>query len=631
MDLRACFVMLCDNTTQGECLELNLFGTISNMTARLRGIEPGTLGLLLNYEEGHLIGVFEATTAPGWRLEPAAWHNRFPLQFRVRPLADLEIVENAPDLFDRLGIPTYNVRNEPSWKSPSSVIQRGDSAEALLSQFRCIRNLRPTPTEEGASVLPIPEPIPPVVRSSDGRAVVFNVGALDAEIHREFRKYPPREVEGFSREDDEIEITEDFREALNLVSEKRPVIFITGKAGTGKSTLTRLIREASEGKVAVVAPTGIAALLARGESIHSFFRFPPATPNLEAIRRVEGREIYETLDTLIIDEISMVRPDLLDAIDRFLRLNGRDCEQPFGGVQVILVGDLFQLPPVVKPEEESLFTGEPYRSPFFFSAQCLRNVDMAAIDLSKVFRHSDPEFVDLLNAIRSGTDLEDTVDRFNSICRQNTEAGSTVTLCCRNDHAARINREEMDRLPGLAFEFPGHLTGQFDRDALPSPNPLRLKEGAKVMFTRNDPAKRWVNGTLGIVRLLDIGSIEVTIASERGHLNLPVESVTWDAVKYELNRATGRIEAKSKGTYTQFPLIPAWAITIHKCQGQTLDSAVIDLEGGAFAHGQAYVALSRCRTLEKMRLTLDLTVEDIRQDARVHHLYRLISVKGDES
>jgi ATP-dependent DNA helicase PIF1 len=244
---------------------------------------------------------------------------------------------------------------------------------------------------------------------------------------------------------------------------------------------------------------------------------------------------------------------------------------------------------------------------------------MAAIDLSKVFRHTDPEFIEVLNAIRSRTDLEERVDRFNTLCRRTIEGESTVTLCYRNGHAARINREAMDRLPGLPFEYPWPRTGQFDVTALPSPNPLRLKEGAKVMFTRNDPSKRWVNGTLGIIRSLQVGSIEVTILSENGDLNLPVEPVTWDAVKYELDLVSGRIEAKSKGTYTQFPLIPAWAITVHKCQGQSLISAVIDLAGGAFAHGQACVALSRCRSLGKMQLIHDLKVEDFRQGARVLH------------
>jgi len=284
---------------------------------------------------------------------------------------------------------------------------------------------------------------------------------------------------------------------------------------------------------------------------------------------------------------------------------------------------------VVKPEDEALFSGHPYRSPFFFSALSLREVDMAVIDLSTVFRQGEPEFVELLNSVRAGGDLMATVNRFNARCRKATEEGSSVTLCCRNEQARRINREKMALLPGAEFEYSGLLKGEFDADALPSPDPLLLKEGAKVMFTRNDPGKRWVNGTLGVVHSLNTDGIEVSIPSDHGDQSATVERVTWDAMKFELDPTSGRIAAKSKGTYTQFPLMPAWAITIHKCQGQTLDSAVIDLEGGAFAHGQAYVALSRCRSLEKMRLTHDLMVEDVRQDARVHHFYRLISPGED--
>ena len=412
-----------------------------------------------------------------------------------------------------------------------------------------------------------------------------------------------------------IQITEEFDRVGLAVQQGRSPIFVTGTAGTGKSTLVHFLKATVKKRMAVVAPTGIAALNVGGQTIHSFFRFPPRPINLSEIVRLRDRSLFKALELLIVDEVSMVRSDLLDAMERSLRLNAREKDMPFGGVQVLFVGDLFQLPPVVAKSEEAAFIGMNHRSRFFFDARCISAIPPEGIELTRVFRQDDPHFLKLLANLRVGGNLPQVIREFNRLVDpQRPRSDRGVTLTCTNQVANNINDEELRALPGRPVLYEGTVSGTFNlKDAyLPSPPDLHLKAGARVMLTANDPQKRWVNGSAGVVVKLRENTIDVTI--DGGVCTCEVEPFTWEQIAYTFDRKRGVIVAKELGSYTQFPLRLAWAVTIHKAQGLTLEAAHVDLGNGAFDHGQVYVALSRCKSMKNLSLEKPIRLQDIRCD-----------------
>ena len=435
--------------------------------------------------------------------------------------------------------------------------------------------------------------------------------------------------------DEAIEPTEEFKLTLSLLREGAPFILVTGQAGTGKTTCIRWLLSELPGNVVVVAPTGLAALTAGGQTIHSFFGFPPRPIEPSDITVRRNPAIYQKLDLLIIDEISMVSCDLLDAIDRFLRINrgqrdSRKQSEPFGGVQVIALGDLFQLPPVITEAHRRKLAN--YQSVHFFSAKALQKVVPAIVELTQPFRQKDASFLELLRCIRAEDDAELAIDELNRRCfePQFDDASWLVVVPTRN-RAETINATRLADLPGTSRRYKGVIEGQFlsakrgageptpevsDKN-LPSPYELDLKTGARVIFTKNDPNRRWVNGSMGTVTELDTRGVTVDLDGEASRLPLVVAPVKWKKERFVLDPASERIVLKEVGSYTQLPLAPAWAITIHKVQGQTLDRVCVDLHTGAFAAGQTYVALSRCRTVEGLRLRRKISREDVRCDPQV--------------
>lgn len=407
-------------------------------------------------------------------------------------------------------------------------------------------------------------------------------------------------------------------EALQAIRRGDPVVMIAGRAGTGKSTLIRILLESDGGNQVVLAPTGVAAVNVGGQTIHSFFRIPPRLHNFSEIQpRRGGSKLFKNLKRVIIDEISMVRADLLDTVDYALQLNRKD-SRPFGGVQMVLVGDFLQLPPIVRGDEEEILNNMGYDTPFAFSAKCLREIPATSIELVKVHRQDDPEYIRLLGNLRSGHDLEATIHAFNNICLgEHKREASPVILTGTNAVADKYNALGLMQLSGEAMTYEGTISGEFklDKDKLPAPDLLTLKVGARIMMVKNDKAKNWVNGSLGTVTRLAKYRIWVKLDDKTEEYE--VENASWENIRYEWDEALQRIEATVVGSYSQIPVIPAWALTIHKAQGLTLENVRIDLERGAFASGQAYVALSRARSLDGLSFACPLRVSDIIIDHRL--------------
>ncbi len=430
-----------------------------------------------------------------------------------------------------------------------------------------------------------------------------------------------------------IEITPEYEEVLAAIARKDPYIFVSGRAGTGKTTLVNHLRNTIETQMAVVAPTGVAALQVRGVTIHSFFRFPPRLifPE-EDIKKLKDRRLYNKLGLLIIDEISMVRADMVDAIDMFLRVNGPREGRPFGGVQVMFVGDLFQLPPVVRHEEMEVLRSREYEAPYFFHAMVLRGQELTYIELQKIFRQKDVSFTTLLNQIRTNQSLTDALDIINHTCfmPDQTESKDSITLTTTNQRADSINQREMNALDSDEKVYRGKVAGKFNTDErnLPAPLELKLKMGARVMFTANDKAmpRRYMNGTLAKVISMDSETIIVEVEAGRKKNYIEVSGYEWESYQYEYDDKTEQIKPVANGKYEQFPLMLAWAVTIHKSQGKTLEKVRIDLSGGTFAPGQVYVALSRCTTLEGIRLQKPIKALDVRADQLVKDFYRRLGV-----
>ncbi|WP_421789473.1 ATP-dependent DNA helicase [Hyphobacterium sp.] len=403
--------------------------------------------------------------------------------------------------------------------------------------------------------------------------------------------------------------------ALRQLNEGGAHIFLTGRAGTGKTTLLRRFLETQAGQAAVVAPTGVAAMNASGQTIHSFFRLPPRLIEPQDVKRLRHARVLKELETLVIDEISMVRADMMAAIDRSLRMH-RDSAEPFGGVRMIVVGDLAQLPPVVDGEIAQ-YLDEVYGGPFFFNAPGFREAGFLRIELDTVFRQSDPDFIDILAAVREARVSGREAALLNERVTQATgfdASASHVVLTPTNQAAHDINTARLNALPGEMKAYSSRTEGQFDPRLYPTDDPLILKVGARVMMIRNDPSGRWVNGTMGEVAALEDDAVRVRTGADTHR----IEPAAWERYSYTYDAAKKSIDKSVVGAFKQMPLRLSWAMTVHKSQGLTLEKVYIDFSRGMFAHGQAYVALSRARSLEGLRLSRALSPRDLVVDPRIH-------------
>ncbi len=407
-----------------------------------------------------------------------------------------------------------------------------------------------------------------------------------------------------------IKINPEFRKLLDYLENENDHVFLTGRAGTGKSTLLKLFVQSTAHKVVVLAPTGVAALNAGGQTIHSFFRFPPRLLDQSQIKTLRNRKIYEKIDTLIIDEISMVRADMMDNIDYFLRLNRRDV-RPFGGVRLVMIGDLFQIPPVVPRDEAQYLNQSGYESPYFFSSKVfVRDVKFQYMELYEVFRQRHMGFVRLLDQIRDGEADYDLLEELNARVAIEEPPRPYITLTAYNKVAEGINRKRLDEIRQPAMYYTGKIEGRFPEQLTPSPIQLEFKKGAQVMILKNDPELAYVNGSIGVIAELNHDAISVMLKENGEEKTVKIERHEWEINKYEIDKEN-QIKSEKIGSFTQFPLKLSWAITIHKSQGKTFDKIFVDLGRGAFAPGQTYVALSRARALEGVFLKRKLTPNDI--------------------
>ncbi|MFN8339205.1 MAG: AAA family ATPase [Saprospiraceae bacterium] len=423
-----------------------------------------------------------------------------------------------------------------------------------------------------------------------------------------------------------IALTPEFSGILDQLEYTSDHLFVTGRAGTGKSTLLQVFRSTTKKRVVVLAPTGIAALNVRGQTIHSFFGFPPRLLNKNEIEKRKNFKIFQNLDMIIIDEISMVRADMIDNIDWFLRVN-RGINQAFGGVQMIFFGDLFQLPPVVATPFEKQYFQTIYETPYFFSAHIMQDITFKMVELNQIFRQEERSFINLLDNIRlNSLDYEDFMFLNERHLPLPNEKEFYITLCSRNDIANRINDQELKAISMPSISYQATVVGEFNPQLFPTEFHLELKEGAQVMFVKNDINKKYVNGSIGIVHEANPDKIVVRLQNEHEqHENIEVEKQEWEILKYELDtEKQGQITTKVIGTFKQYPIKLAWAITIHKSQGKTFDKVIIDMGQGAFESGQTYVALSRCRTLGGIILKQALKNRDIIVDERISQYYEQI-------
>ncbi|HOX41885.1 MAG TPA: AAA family ATPase [bacterium] len=459
-----------------------------------------------------------------------------------------------------------------------------------------------------------------------------------------------------------IDLNDKFQDALDLLENSTKNIFITGKAGTGKSTLLEHFRLHTKKKMVVLAPTGVAALNVKGQTIHSFFGFrPDITPQkMKRLKPTDKKaKTIKKLEMIIIDEVSMVRADLLDCIDKFMRLNGKDEKKPFGGVQMVFIGDLYQLPPVVTSNEKEIFS-TLYETPYFFSSRVFGSplssggvsgdsrinqqlphlaspepgegiFDLEFIELEKIYRQNDKEFIGLLNAVRDNTITLKQLSALNKRVDPGfTEGrdGFFIYLTPTNAFADAINQKKLTELNGETFVSNGIISGHFELQNLPTAENLEVKVGSQVMMLNNDSFARWVNGSIGQITKIqsitkydedlemNVESTVVDVKLSNGK-SVEVDPFTWEMYNYFFNEKKGYLDSEVVGTFTQYPMKLAWAVTIHKSQGKTFDHVILDIGNGTFAHGQTYVALSRCTSFEGLVLKKPLMKHHIFMDRRV--------------
>lgn len=426
-----------------------------------------------------------------------------------------------------------------------------------------------------------------------------------------------------------FEINQEVKQALLAMEEGRDPLFITGKAGTGKSTLLKEWRARTKKRVAVMAPTGVAALNVRGVTIHSFFGFRPEV-TIEKVKRA-GRDqdfsdLLKKIDTIVIDEVSMVRADLMDCIDVSLRQHTGEKDTPFGGKRLIFIGDPYQLEPVVGSADEQEYIRRHYCSPHFFAAEVLKRCDqLERIELQKIYRQSgqlpqDRRFIELLNAVRINEATAEHLGWLNQRVDRDFEAtGEWITLTTTNKQARMINDAHLTKLPGAPRQYPAQVQGDLLEKDFPADQNLVLKPGAQVMMVNNDNDQRWVNGSIG--RVVKIETVEdgadmITVRLAEGG-DVKVSRYVWEVTKWRYDRDKGEPVTEVIGKFTQYPMRLAWAVTIHKSQGKTFNRVIVDTEGGIFAHGQLYVALSRCRSFDGLVLRTPVHKSDVLVDDRV--------------
>lgn len=408
---------------------------------------------------------------------------------------------------------------------------------------------------------------------------------------------------------------DDSKKTLQLIEDGEPVIYLSGKAGTGKSTFVNLVKNITDKIHVLLAPTGIASLNIGGQTIHSFFRFPPKINSIKDIR-MNYNEIVDELELIIIDEVSMVRADVMNMIDEALRL-WRNNDKPFGGIQMLFVGDCYQLSPVVNSDEREVFE-KFFKSPWFFDSRAFDNITIKNIELKNIYRQHDETFIKLLNNIRCGVNLENTINFINKNCYNNTNDDNDIYLTTTNRKASYVNDQFMSTVEGKEHLYKGIKTGKmtFKDNNLPVPVNLILKEDARVMIRKNISGA--INGSLGIVKECLNDYIIIKLDSGK---KIEVVKETWKRYKYVYDKKSKTIISEVVGKYKQLPVILGWAITIHKSQGLTLDNVYLDLDGSAFSFGQTYVALSRCRTLKSISLVKNIDIYDIMVSPRIKEYF----------
>jgi ATP-dependent exoDNAse (exonuclease V) alpha subunit len=415
-----------------------------------------------------------------------------------------------------------------------------------------------------------------------------------------------------------IEVTAEYEEIKRLVDENQKLIFVTGGAGTGKSTFVSWIETKYAGNVAIAAPTGIAALTVSGTTIHRLCKFPPAWI-VESDIRIDPKSVISKIDILILDEISMVNANLLDGVDKFCKMQRKN-DKPFGGLTIIMVGDLFQLPPIVTHATQPLFQRE-YGSAKFFAAKAVMESTPSGVELSSPFRQKDEQLIRLLANIREGLALEASIDEFNSGCViTGTPPFGAIHLAPRNRDVEKINARELEKLPLPETTFESQLSGKFSERHLPAPNKVILRVGAQVVFLNN--SKEWVNGNIGLVTA--VAQDKVTVKLIDTGKTVDVRAYEWKNYDYTYDEKEKKVVRQVIGSFVQIPLLLAWAMTIHKSQGLTLDKVHLDLGSGAFETGQTYVALSRSRSMNSITLARELSLSDILVDKEAIEFYKAI-------